>query len=81
VDKGGSDKGAWLVTGSVAGVGSVGSMNAGWVKFLTKAFNVVRHLCNGEGRLYPLVASSVVVKINEAFGLETEVVIGSKSNG
>jgi hypothetical protein len=65
----------------VTGVGLVGLTNAAWVEFLTEAFNVIRHLGNGEGRLYPLVASSVVVKINEAFGLETEVVIGSKSNG
>ncbi len=51
-------------------------MDARWVECLAEAFYVVRHDGNGKSRLAPLMAGTVVVKIDQAFGLGVGVIVG-----
>jgi hypothetical protein len=55
-------------------------MDARWVECLAEAFYVVRHDGNGKSRLDPLMAGTVVVKIDQAFGLGAGVVVRCESD-
>lgn len=50
----------------------------GGVKVLAEAFDAIRHICDGKGRLNSLVTCTVVVEVDKSSCLVTEIVIGSK---
>lgn len=72
------ERDAGLVASAVASADAVSPADAGGVKVLAKAFDVVSHVGNRESRLNSLISGPVIVEVDKSSCLKAGVVIGGK---